>query len=1016
MSRILGLDLGPNSIGWALLDQEDETIIGTGVRIFQEGLNRPGGKEESKNATRRGARQARRMTARRNARRNKLIYVLTELGLLPEDDIERQSLFCEDPYLLRAKGLDRKLTLHELGRALYHINLRRGFKSNRKKDQPSETGALYEGSETKTGIDSTREEMKSGGFRTLGEYLNSLDSSHKRRRNRYTLRRWYIDEFNKLWDKQRRYYPEVLTEDAKQEVYDTIFHQRPLKSQKKNVRSCTFEGNKRAAAKSSPIYQSFRIHEQCSRLRITDGERHNCPLTQEEHDTLADALNRKEKLTLKQVAKLLKLSPEAHLNLADLPNIKGHSTNAKLAKVFGEERWYGMSEEERHEVWHTLHFYNDPPGNPNWLQDHAREKWGLDDDAVEKLMKTHLEGKYGQLSTKAMKNIVPYLCQATTEDEEPMTYDKACSAVGYTHTGIRTGMTRKRLPVPDDLRNPIVQQALYELRKVVNAIIDEYGKPDAIRVEVARDTKLPKWKRKGILALNRRREKERDELRQRLISEGLVADPKRDDFIKYELWEECNQTCPYTGRRIPVSQLFSNRWQIEHIIPYSRSLDDSQANKTLCERGENLNKRNKTPFEAYGGSEQYTQILDRVSKFRPMERTVRLNQERFQIKPVRNTKINKFKAEDVDKELSDEFIARQLVDTAYISRAVKDYLGCICEKVEPSPGRVTARLRYLWGLNSILSGHPELKQREDHRHHAVDALAVACTTPGYVHTMSRYHQYDREPGEEKFPLPWNRFWKDADASIKNILVSHKVNVRPRGPLHEETNYGRITLPDGTESFVRRKELVNFTEPEVARIVDPAIKALALERLDVTGKPPGEAFQTPLTFPTSDIPITKARYAVKTKEMLLLRPEQNLYVKYGKRHHVEIFENEGGRRTGRFVPLFDAAQRHRKGEPVIDKTPPEEGWRFVMSLCINELFLLDVEPDMIDWDNPLSPAALGTQLFRVQKMSVINLIELRHHTVSLSGQSDPGVERKTCNSLRGIKVSTDSLGRLSPVDD
>jgi CRISPR-associated endonuclease Csn1 len=605
-----------------------------------------------------------------------------------------------------------------------------------------------------------------------------------------------------------------------------------------------------------------------------------------------------------------------------------------------------------------------------------------------------------------------------------MTYDKAVALAGYHHSRITTtDGTADTLPPPEDVRNPLVQQSLYELRNVVNAIIREHGKPDMIRVELARDTKLPKWRRKGILALNRRREARRDALRKRLVEEGLLAAPTLEDLIKYELWEECNHTCPYTGKKIPLSNLFSSAWQIEHIIPYSRSLDDSQANKTLCHWKENQRKHNQTPYEAFGHDKaRYEEILERVRKFQPVERIVKRDHANFAIVQARNTKINKFLIKNVEKELTSEFISRQLVDTAYISRLVRNYLRHICARVEASPGRTTATLRRLWGLNTILSGHPELKQREDHRQHAVDALVVACTTPGFVQTMSRYHSYDREPGRERFPLPWRTYYQDAEQAVMNVLVSHKVNPRVRGPLHKETNYGRITLPDGNETYVVRKNLTDLSHKDVERIVDGRIKKLIIDRLvalgvDVSGKikVPRGAFDEPLRFPGSGVPIKKVRVAVPTKEMLLLRPKQKLYVEYGKNHHVEIFENAGGERQGRFISLFEAAQRIRRGEPVIDRTPPAEGWHFVMSLMINELLLLDVEPELIDWDNPPTSADLGSQLFRVQKMSVTGIITLRHHTVSLTGESDPGVERRSPNTLRGIKVRINPLGRLSPVD-
>ncbi|MCF7840942.1 MAG: type II CRISPR RNA-guided endonuclease Cas9, partial [Candidatus Marinimicrobia bacterium] len=173
MASVLGLDLGPNSIGWALIDDEAGKIIGTGVRIFEEGLNRKGAQEESKNATRRAARQARKMNARRKNRLKRLSYILTDLSMFPGSKNEEAAFFQIDPYKVRAEGLHRKLTLFELGRAFYHLNQRRGYKSNRKTDKENDKSVIYEGKDGKIGINETTQAIVTGGFQTLGEYLNA---------------------------------------------------------------------------------------------------------------------------------------------------------------------------------------------------------------------------------------------------------------------------------------------------------------------------------------------------------------------------------------------------------------------------------------------------------------------------------------------------------------------------------------------------------------------------------------------------------------------------------------------------------------------------------------------------------------------------------------------------------------------------------------------------------------------------------------------------------------------------
>ncbi len=262
MSKILGLDLGSNSIGWALVDDKKKRIIDTGVRVFQEGVNRiTGGSEESKNKVRRDARGARRRNARYKMRRDTLCNALGHLDMFPKDGHEIEAFFEIDPYVAREKGISEKISLLELGRAFYHINQRRGFSSNRK-TASKEDSTIFKGTDDKAGINEVKQKLTEDNFKTVGEYLANLNPHEERRRNRYTLRSWYKEEFEKLWENQKQFYPELLTDKEKEYIQNVIFFQRPLRSQKRLVGYCTFEPKKRCTPKSSPVFQYFRILEQ----------------------------------------------------------------------------------------------------------------------------------------------------------------------------------------------------------------------------------------------------------------------------------------------------------------------------------------------------------------------------------------------------------------------------------------------------------------------------------------------------------------------------------------------------------------------------------------------------------------------------------------------------------------------------------------------------------------------------------------------------------------------------------
>ncbi|KPK88888.1 hypothetical protein AMJ80_10515 [bacterium SM23_31] len=990
MSKVLGLDIGANSIGWALIDDEENDIIGAGVRVFKEGVNLKGVKEESKNVERRAARLARRQHKRRSQRRNRLVALLKTLEMFPENNEDISDYYAQDPYELRKKGLYEKLTMYEFGRVLLHICRRRGFKSSRKTDI-SEEGKIFEGKDGIVGINQTRDSIREGGFKTIGEYLASLDPHVIRRRNRFTLRDMYEEEFNLMWEKQQSFYPLQLSNEFKEAIAEVILSQRKLKSQKALVGNCGLEPNKKTAPKSSPAFQYFRILEQLSRILISIPHtgRYNDPLNEEERRMLIDKLSVTEKLKFSDMRKMLNLPGESDINIEEEGGrLLGNTTYARLIKVFGKKRWAGFSEEEKEQIWHTFHFAD----NHEWLKEYALKKWSITPDEIKELGKVALEKEYARFSKKSLKKIIPQL-------EEGLTLDKAKIEAGYTPEYEIEKSLSAYLPLPENIRNPIVQQALYELRHVVNAVIRTYGKPDIARVELAREMKKPKQKREKMRSELRKRQMKFEEIKSILKERLGFIDPKRDEIHKYMLWEECRETCPYTGRKISLSALYGGDFEVEHIIPYKRSLDDSLFNKTVCLREENQIKGDRTPYEAYSGDRQkYEEIILRVQKT-----------------SMPRGKKNLFAI----KELKDDFAHRQLSDTAYISRETRKYLGSTIKKVQAVKGGSTAKLRYYWGLNSIL-GVRDIKMRDDHRHHAVDALVIANTTYAFVNTLSRYHSMDVEPHESRFPLPWEQFRNDAESVVRNIFVSHRLGKKATGQLHEETYYGKIRNTDGEPYFVVRKKLGTLTAKQIANIVDPVVKTQVFERLEEKGidiessnKIPADAFVETLYMPDRKTPIKSVRVKVPSTTMIQLYKDKELYVDPGSNHHIVIFENEEGKRDGIVVSLFEAAQRLRRNEPVIQKTWKPE-WHFVMSLSIDELILLDVDEKNIDWGDTGLALRYSKALYRVQKMDVNKIITLRHHLVARLKDDEGkefGREHRIPSTLRGLKVKIDHIGRL-----
>ena len=309
------------------------------------------------------------------------------------------------------------------------------------------------------------------------------------------------------------------------------------------------------------------------------------------------------------------------------------------------------------------------------------------------------------------------------------------------------------------IKNPIVITALFELRKLVNELIDEHGKIDEIKVEMARDLKVSKSERYKTRRNQQRLEKENDRVKVEVLKYTNLS---HDNILKFKLWEECKRTCPYTGLSIPINELFTNKWQIEHIHPWSKSLNDSFSNKTLCLGTENIKKGNKTPFEYYGNDEaNWSAIRERALKL-------------FSFTKEYPDSYNKFKR-FVKQSFDDDFTSRQLNDTRYISKEAKNYLSKICKNVMVSPGQATSNLRQKWGLNHILNDE-NAKTREDHRHHAIDALVMACTKLSYVQELSKWNRYNRAYDLKQFSLPWDSFRRDAEKAVDKIIDSQSTEI------------------------------------------------------------------------------------------------------------------------------------------------------------------------------------------------------------------------------------------------
>ncbi|MFG0249418.1 MAG: type II CRISPR RNA-guided endonuclease Cas9, partial [Phycisphaeraceae bacterium JB051] len=392
MATTLGLDLGPNSIGWALLDEKQ--IIGTGVRIFQEGVDAfDTAKESSRNEQRRIARGMRRQTKRRNQRKKILREALIQAGLWPEETDQQTELLAIDPYELRAKALDEKLPPHQLGRVFLHLNQRRGFLSNRKKDRDDSEvkGMLAEMSELQAAMDEV-------GCRTLGEYLyhKAQNLDHTQRvdddhiRCRHTRRVMLETEFDKIWEAQAKLHPDLLTEqlrygqngearkypidlktnpqkkNADQSLLDAvgihglIFFQRKMYWPKSAIGLCELEPREKRCERADRLAQRFRLLSELNNLQLIDGTTtppQSRSLNEQERAYLLSQLETKEKASFDQLAKWIAKLPDSppaesiqfNLQKGKRANIKGMITDTLMAKAIGKD-WHEREDQEKNQI------------------------------------------------------------------------------------------------------------------------------------------------------------------------------------------------------------------------------------------------------------------------------------------------------------------------------------------------------------------------------------------------------------------------------------------------------------------------------------------------------------------------------------------------------------------------------------------------------------------------------------------------------------------------------------------
>ena len=1035
MPRIFGFDIGTTSIGFAVIDHDahcgEGKIHRLGVRIFPEARDPKG---VPLNQERRQARLRRRQLRRRRERRRHLGNVLHQAGLLPERDTpcwhETMRL---DPYCLR-KQVSEEMSPHKIGRAIYHLAQRRHFRG-RDLDELSEESSEADAEEKKaeSARENTLQALKNEE-KTLGAWLAGR-KEHERKRGIHATRKIVEEEFDRVW-------APLVPEAFRAPVREAIFFQRPVFWRLNTLGQCRFIPGARLCPKSSWLSQQRRMLEKLNNLSLTGSEQRR--LDEEERQAILANLQTQFSMTWPGVRRSLaplfrargmpgeERALKFNLEEGGERVLLGNPMEAKLAGIFGGD-WQNHPRKQEirdtipQRLWEADY---EEVGSQRVVILPASERttrraeavnifisaFGLSDEQATKIADLRLPSGWEPYSIEALQRMLPQLEDGTRFGEIVGGPDwEEWRKTTFPKRDQPTGEVFDRLPSPADreerkrlagLRNPTVVRTRNELRKVVNNLIDMYGKPDLIRVEIARDVGNSKRQREEKLSAIRRQEKRRKTARDEL-QKNNIAEPTRPIIEKWMLWEECGRLCPYTGDAISFDALFrTGEFDVEHIWPRFRSLDNSYGNKTLCRKDVNALKSNQTPYEYFQGNlQEWAAFTNRLNSMKASRGGVGLSPG----------KIKKFLAHAIPED----FASRQLNDTGYAAREAVAFLNKLWPdsgtegsvNVFTVSGRVTAHLRRLWGLNNILADDGE-KTRADHRHHAIDALTVACCHPGMTQKLSRYWQDQDDPRAQQPRLlpPWESIRNDAERICADIVVSHRVRRKVSGPLHKETVYGD-TGQDHVDKtgttyryFITRKKVEGLSMSELNDKnkdlwPDPKVRQTVSEWVLTHGGDPKKAFPPYPKKGSKGPEIRKVRIYMKRQVNLMTRLSTG-YADLGNNHHIAIYRLPDNTVKFEVVSLMEVSRRLRQSEPAV-RRHADGGATFMMSLSIGDSVVFNSDDE---------------NFWIVNKLSANGQVHMRRHTDADSTGKLWSPKASTFIEKGAKKISIDPVGRIHAAND
>lgn len=898
----IGFDIGITSVGWAVvaLDSEDKPygIINMGSRVFDAAEQPKTG--ASLAAPRREARSARRRLRRHQHRLERIRRLLLTENVISQTELD--TLFAgklEDIYTLRVKALDAPVSHTEFARILLHIAQRRGFRSNRKAETAKEDGELL------AAVSKNRALMAEKGYRTVGEMLlqDPLYAASKRNKGGQYIatvgRDMVVEEVRAIFRAQRQLGQPFASEELESRYLDILLSQRSFDegpgegspyagSQiERMIGKCTLEDGEQRAAKAAYSFEYFTLLQNVNHLRLLRGGE-GSPLTPAQREALIALAHKTKELNFSHIRRELAIPADTTFNAVYYKNTDDAEEAEKKTKFSYLKAYHQMrtafnklsknhfdtlTRVQKNELGRVLSTYKTSAKIRAALL-----PAGLSDAELD-IAETLSFSKFGHISVKACDKLIPFL-------EKGMKYDEACAAAGY---DFKAHSSRERTqllhPTPDDLADitsPVVRRAVAQTVKVLNAIIRERGcSPTFINLELAREMAQDFTERnqaKKSMDDNRARN---ERLMERIRTEYGKERPTGQDLVKLKLWEEQHGECAYSQKHISIEHLFEPDYaEVDHIIPYSISFDDSYKNKVLVLAEENRNKGNRLPL-------QYLQGKRREDFIVWVENTIRSTPKK-----------QRLLKEKLTSEDEKQFKERNLQDTKTMARFLLNYIGDHLAFADFAAGRkkhitavngaVTSYMRKRWGISKI--------RENGDLHHAVDALVIACTTDGMIQQVSRYaalrecEYVQTESGSlavsvhtgevlKSFPYPWPEFRRELEARlgddprravisqrfpvylnndipVRKLFVSRMPRRKVTGAAHKETIKSPKALQDGVVVTKRpltslkldkNGEIANYYMPQSDRLLYEALKA----QLTKHGGDGAKAFTQPFHKPKSD---------------------------------------------------------------------------------------------------------------------------------------------------------------------